>query len=342
MFRQERCHVLAEPVAGVSRQEQFAHARVDESGPGRPLEEAVDLLLRISVFVRIFPRVRGLVLEPLDPEQARPEFPGGQSEVVAPEQLEADGGRPLVFPGAVPGHAPAHVRPGLLEIHQVSMDLPSRHAAQRQPRGQFGAVVQAHHAVAGVFVRVHVTVPDQMPNPFVARGLPPVKRMGRESPAGHLRRVGEAQGGVERSEEAGDDVIEPGRDRERTALQGDPRGKRWQGRRRGEHRARGIPEGLHLFAIGGEDVGQIVSVPKRDVPTVHAVSVLRARGPARWSRTRPRSIFHPSRAGTPCPSPVRPASRPALLVFPRPLPPRSSTPRPRQCSVAAAPPRARG
>lgn len=93
---QEGGHVLAQPVRGVARQEELAHAGVDEAVARGAFEEAPHCVLGGGVVGGgVFPGLGGVVLEAGDVEEGGAEFAGGEAEVVAPEELEADGGGAL-------------------------------------------------------------------------------------------------------------------------------------------------------------------------------------------------------------------------------------------------------
>lgn len=178
MLREEGRHVLPEPIARVAREEEFPHAGVDEAVARRALEEARHGMLHLLVLLRVLPRVRSVVLEAADAEEPGPELAGREAEVVAPQQLEPHGGGALVLTLAVAVHAFAQVRLAFFEIDEGFVDLSRGDAAESEPGGEFGAEVEAEHAVTGVFVGGHVTACDEVFDSVVASGLAAMERMG--------------------------------------------------------------------------------------------------------------------------------------------------------------------
>lgn len=96
VLREEGGDVLAQPVGRVAREEELAHAGVDEAVARRAFEEAPHGVLRRRVAGGgVFPGFGGVVFKAGDLEEARAEFAGYEAEVVPPEELEADGGGAL-------------------------------------------------------------------------------------------------------------------------------------------------------------------------------------------------------------------------------------------------------
>lgn len=101
---QEGGHVLAQPVGRVAREEELAHAGVDEAVARGAFEEAPHRVLgRGVVGPRGFPRRAGVVLEAGGVEEGGAELAAGEAEVVAPEELEPDGGGALFGEAGVSG-----------------------------------------------------------------------------------------------------------------------------------------------------------------------------------------------------------------------------------------------
>lgn len=96
MLGEEGGDVLPESVGGVAREEELAHAGVDEAVAGGAFEEAPHGVLGGGVVgAGVFPGLGSVVLEAGDVEEAGAEFAKGEAEVVAPEELESDGGGAL-------------------------------------------------------------------------------------------------------------------------------------------------------------------------------------------------------------------------------------------------------
>lgn len=68
VFREVRCHVLAESVAGVAGEEEFAHAGVDEACACCAFEEAGEFVLGVGVLLGVGPRGGGVFFEAADAE----------------------------------------------------------------------------------------------------------------------------------------------------------------------------------------------------------------------------------------------------------------------------------
>lgn len=207
MFRQERRDVLPESIARIARQEQFPHARVDEAVARRTFQEPLHRMLHVGVLLRILPRVRGILLEPLDAKQAGTELARGQPEVIPPEQFEADGGGAFVLAFAVAVHAFAELGFGVFEIDEVFVDLARGDATEGEPGGEFGAEVKAEHAVASVFVGRHVAAGDEVFYPFVAGGFTAMKRVSRLCFWRVFRGVGKTEVGFQGLGETCNDIL---------------------------------------------------------------------------------------------------------------------------------------
>ena len=96
MLGEEGSNVLAQSIRGVARQEELAHASVNEAIARCAFKETAHGVLGGGVLRGgIFPGGGDGFLEARDTEEARAEFAGCEAEVVAPEELEADGGGAL-------------------------------------------------------------------------------------------------------------------------------------------------------------------------------------------------------------------------------------------------------
>ena len=133
MFCQKGSYVLARAVGRISCQEEFAHASVDEAGACSTLQKSGDFLLDVFVLLRVFPGVGGIVAEAFDAEKAGAEFTRAQAHIVAPEELEADGGGAFVLTFSVAVDAFAEVGSTVFEGGEVLMGLACSNASESEP-----------------------------------------------------------------------------------------------------------------------------------------------------------------------------------------------------------------
>ena len=141
MLRKKTGYILAQAITRISREEQLPHTSIDESSPRRALEKAGHFLLHFRIFGGIIPRYGRFIFETFDPEETVPEFSSRESEVVTPEELEADGFRAFVFTLSIAVNAFAEGSGAVFEGEKVLMDLTGCDAAEGQPGRELSAEV---------------------------------------------------------------------------------------------------------------------------------------------------------------------------------------------------------
>lgn len=135
------------------------------------------------------------MLKAFDAEELGAEFACGESEIIAPEEFESDGGCAFVLAFTVAVYAFSEVGFGFFEIDEVFVGLTGGDATEGEPGRYFGAEVKTEHAVAGVFVCGHVAACDEVFYSFVAGSFAAMKRVGGLCFWWVFRRVGKAEVG---------------------------------------------------------------------------------------------------------------------------------------------------
>lgn len=277
MLGEEASGVLPQAVGGIPCKEELAHAGVDEAVTRASLCPAGDFALDIRVFgLWRLPFGVVIVLEAAGAEEAGAEFAGGEAEVVAPEELEADGCCAFGFAFAVARGGFAVGGGGVFKGEEGGVDLAGGEGAEGKEGGEFGGEVGTEGAVAGVFVGGHCAGGDEVGEAGVGGGFAAGEGVGGCGGFGHGWGVWEREaGGGEGFQKGGDGGFEGRRDCERRRLRRDLGGEGWELCGCWKDLARSISEWFNLFAVACEDIRQLMRALEWYITVIHEVFLVR-------------------------------------------------------------------